>query len=218
MRFLILFLFALVFAAFCKDFNVMYMRAKFPLHVFNPIDTLHFGPDDFDRRNWNPDEITSMDKSLKNGNSCTPSDAVEYGHLFLPLMKIDFGGGDTGFIVAQGDTNHLWIYEGRNTYVYMYDKNSKGLKIAYELAWGGAGEGPWYETDSWILDLNKDSKPDILTRATGEWGLNDFNGEWHSFSKDTLTAVTWNDTGFVNMKVLNPDSLKKIYKTYFRSN
>ena len=196
----------------------MYMRAKFPVHVFQKSDTLHFGPDDFDRRNWIPDEITALDKFLRNGNSCTPSDAVEQGRFFLPLMKLDFGKGDTGFIVATGDTNHLWIYEGRNTYVYMYDKKQGGLKQVYELAWGGAGEGPWYETDSWILDLNKDARPDILTRQTGEWSLNDLNGEWKEFSIDSLNAVTWNDTGFVAIKVPNPDSLKKVYKTYFRNN
>lgn len=195
----------------------MYMRAKFPLHVFKQNDTLHFGPDDFDQRNWNADEITSMDKFLQNGNSCTGSLAVENGYFFQPLMKINLGG-DTGYIVAEGDTNDIWIYQGKHTYIYMYDKQTKKLNQEYELAWGGAGEGPWFETDSWILDLNQDSKPDILTRAIGEWMDVDERGEWNMYSRDTLTAVTWNDTGFVDIKVVNPDSLKKSYQTYYKEN
>jgi hypothetical protein len=205
----------LFICSFCKDFHVMYMRAKFPLHVFNQNDSLHFGPDDFDQRNWSATEITDMDKFLQNGNSCTSSHAVVNGYFIQPLMKIDLGG-DTAFIVAEGDTTDIWIYEGKRTNIYMY-KSGK-LQILYELAWGGAGEGPWYETDSWILDLNHDKKPDILTREIGEWLVPDSTGELVGHSQDDLTAVTWNDTGFVQLKIQNPDSLRKIYRNYFKDN
>jgi len=212
--FIAIFVFVLC-AALCKDFNHMYMRSKFPKHVFLPTDTLHFGPDHFNTSDWNSKEITDLDKFLQNGNSCTGSVAAENGYFFKPLMKIDFGGADTGYIVAEGDTTDVWIYEGKNTFIYMYDDDHL-LKQKYQLAWGGAGEGPWYETDSWILDLNTDHKPDILTRETGEWLLPDSTGEFVFNSQDDLTAVTWNDTGFVKIEVRNEDSLKRIYKTHFR--
>lgn len=193
------------------------MRAKFPKHEFSSSDTIHFGPDEYATRQWNSQEITDLDRFLHNGNSCTPSVAASEGYFYKLLLKMDFGGGDTAYIVAEGDTNDIWIYEGKHTYIYMYDKNGKELQQKYELAWGGAGEGPWFETDSWILDLNNDSKPDILTRETGEWLATEFNGDPTDHSLDTITAVTWSDTGFVAINIHSPDSLKHIYKTYYRS-
>lgn len=214
-RYLIILL--LVVSAYCKDFNVMFMRAKFPIHVFSKNDSIHFGPDEFDRSEWNAEEITDLDKFLKNGTSCTPSDAAATGYFLIPLMKIDFGG-DTAFIVAEGDTNDIWIYRGKETWIYMYDERSKLLQRKYMLASGIAGEGPSYETDSWILDLNKDGFPDILTRHTGEWYDMNENGEAIGATLDKLEAVTWNDTGFVSLPVKNEDSLKQIYNVYFRHN
>lgn len=193
----------------------MFMRAKFPVHVFSKSDSIHFAPDDFDRSKWNATEITDLDKFLKNGTSCTPSDAAATGYFLSPLMKINFGG-DTAFIVAEGDTNDIWIYRGKESWIYMYDKKSKLLKRKYMLARGIAGEGPSYETDSWILDLNNDGRPDILTRHTGEWYEINDNGEAVSQTLDKMDAVTWRDTGFVSVRLPNADSLKRIYKVYYK--
>jgi len=154
---------------------------------------------------------------LKNGTSCTPSDAAATGYFLIPFMKVDFGG-DTAFIVAEGDTNDIWIYRGKETWTYMYDGRSKLLQRKYMLAHGIAGEGLSYETDSWILDLNNDGFPDILTRHTGEWYDMNENGEAIGATLDKLEAVTWNDTGFVALPLKNEDSLKQIYKVHFRHN
>lgn len=215
MRTLYIVLLLLLASAFCKDFDAVYMRSKFQVHIFRINDSLHFGPDDFDRTKWNSEEITSLDKFLKNGNSCTPSDAAATGYFLIPLMKINFKS-DTAFIVAEGDTNDIWIYGGKESWIYMYGKKRGLIERKYMLARGIAGEGPSYETDSWILDLNKDGYPDILTRHTGEWYNMNENGEAVGETLDRLEAVTWNDTGFVTIPLIYEDSLKRIYQVHYK--
>lgn len=217
MRTIVFLLVLLLGVSFCRDFNRTVMLALFPKHAFQKSDTLHFAPDDFDQRRWSTLNTTSMDRFLHNGNSCSPSSAAAEGYFYLPLMKIDLGG-DTAYIVAEGDTNDIWIYAGKHTKIYMINKQTGRIEPRYELAWGGAGEGPWYETNSWILDLNNNGVPDILTRETGEWLAPDSTGELIDHQLDELSAVTWNDTGFVNVPLRNPDSLKQVYRVYHKSN
>lgn len=126
-------------------------------------------------------------------------------------------GGCESFIVHTGDTESLWIYYGRETMLYMRDPNSHKLEKKYVLASGHAGEGPWYETDSWITDVDKDGDMDILSRDIGQWMAEDSTGEFEMNFQDDLRAVTWNDTGFVELQLRNPDSLKGIYRNYYYS-
>lgn len=209
MRFYIQILPVFLISAMCKSPSIDHFRNQFPEIHFQAGDTIHFGPDNYRRDLWNADDVRFMDVVLQNGTSCSPALLAEDGGFIEPRYKLMIGGRES-FIIHTGDTESVWTYKGRETKLYMRNPTTDKLEPKYSLSEGNAGEGPWFEADSWLLDVDRDGDMDILTREIGQFYAHD---DYQSI--DSLYAVTWNDTGFVKLNLPNPDSLRSIYRNYY---
>jgi hypothetical protein len=210
-RILLLLSLLTVALAMTKDPGMKYFRAQFPLVKLNPNDTLHFAPDPFIRGTYDAAKAKFFYDILLCRDSFQSYNAYSSEHFFRPMMRGRMNGCEF-FVGEYGDTNELSIYYGKDVLLFIHDKKT-GFRKPFILAFVHAGEGPWFETESWFVDLNHDKKIDILTRekSYAVWDFTTKEGASNYEYRDELSAHTVVDTGVVKIPLINPDSLKRIY-------
>ncbi len=192
-----------------------HFRAQFPPVKLNAKDTMGFVTEGFIRGTLDTTKTKYFYDLLLHQD--TGYNYFEYTTecFFRPKLRAQMNGQEI-FVGEYGDTNELAIYYGKDVLLFVYDQK-KGFRYPFVLASEHAGEGPWFQTDSWFVDLNHDRKIDILTRHIGGYmEREDENGVdiWNYILVDDLDARTLNDTGFVKLEISNPDSLREIYGRY----
>lgn len=193
-------------------------RKEFPLVKISAADTIHFYPYEFRRGTFDSAYARFFYERLLRVDTAEYTYLPEYNSsesFFRPILRGKMNGVEI-YVGEFGDTNHLSIYLGKDVMLFTYSKKT-GFSKPFVLADEHAGEGPWFQKDSWFTDLNHDGKVDILSREVGQYmQREDENGvdTWDLVLVDDLYARTLVDTGFVKLELSNPDSLRNIYHVH----
>jgi len=186
------------------QFTTYFAATRFDIFNVDPYDPIQ-------EKNLN---FSSTDPALAAKNKQLSGNALPARLLYLfdqkpnpawsyfALYRFQINTGYDGYIIRNG----IGKYEQDNLIsLYVYDKTEMQFVARETLSTAKGTPGFFTATESWIMDLNADTIPDLLSYTTEEY--NSLTQGYKATNK--FTAKIWLDNKFVDAQIVNEDKLRQ---------
>ncbi|PSJ76861.1 hypothetical protein C7N43_11420 [Sphingobacteriales bacterium UPWRP_1] len=186
------------------QFTTYFAATRFDIFNVDPYDPIQ-------EKNYN---ISSTDPALAAKNKQLTGNALPARLLYLfdqkpnpawsyfALYRFQISPGYDGYIIRSG----IGKYEQDNLILlYVYDKTNMQFIAKETLSTAKGTPGFFTATESWVMDLNADTIPDLLSYTTEEY--NSLTQGYKATNK--FNAKIWLDNKFVEAQIVNEDKLRQ---------